>query len=215
MGNSCITLALEGTMPVYPFLSIPIGWLLGSIPSAYIIGRLLGKTDMRTEGDGRISAAAIYRRVGRIQYALVLAMDIGKGTLSIFIANLLTNSLILVLLAGFVTVVGHCWSVFLKLEGGLGATVICGVLIGTVLWPLIIGLAVGAVVMLITRKSGFSSGVTIVVISTVLLIQYLVQSQSQAHPLDPVLIIYPIALILIMVLKHIQVNRIGVNQYSK
>jgi glycerol-3-phosphate acyltransferase PlsY len=192
-------------MSIYSFLAVPLGYILGSMPSTYIVGRLVGKVDMRGEGDGRISAAAIYRRLGRIQYALVLAMDIGKGALAIFIANLLTNSLALVLLAGFATMVGHCWSTFMKFKGGLGATVICGVLLATVFWQLVIGLAVGAIAMLITRKSGLSSAVAVIATSVVLLIQSLVQDQ----PLPGVLIIYPIILILLMALKRFQINRIA------
>lgn len=192
-------------MPIYSFLAVPLGYFLGSTPSTYIVGRLVGKVDMRSEGDGRISAAAIYRRSGRVQYALVLAMDIGKGALSIFIANLLTNSLVLVLLAGFATVVGHCWSAFMKFKGGLGATVICGVLLATVFWQLMIGLAIGTIVMLTTHKSGLSSAIAVIVTSIVLLTQSLVQNQ----PLPGVLIIYPIILILLMVVKRFQINRIA------
>jgi len=161
---------------------------------------------MRTEGDGRISAAAVYKKVGRLPYALVLIMDIGKGALSIGIANLFTDALVVVLLTGFAAVLGHCWSVFMKFKGGLGATVMCGVLLATVLWQLLIGLAAGAIVMLITRKSGLSSAVVIMVTTIVLLIQYLFFNQT--NQLAPILIIYPAALILIMVLKRLQTKKI-------
>jgi len=166
----------------------------------------MGKADMRNEGDGRISAAAVYRKLGRLPYALVLLMDIGKGALSVAIANLLAASLVLVLLTGFAAMVGHCWSVFLKFKGGLGATAMCGVLLATVLWQLLIGLAVGTIIMSATRKSGFSSAIVIIVTTIVLLLQYLFY--NQAHPLAPALIIYPMALILIMVLKRLQTKKI-------
>ncbi len=193
-------------MTEYSLLSIPIGYVLGSTPSSYIIGRFMGKADMRNVGDGRISAAAVYRKLGRLPYALVLLMDIGKGALSIAIANLLTDALVLVLLTGFAAVIGHCWSVFMKFKGGLGATAICGVLMATVFWQLLMGLVVGAIVMLATRKSGISSAVVIVFTTIVLLIQYLFF--RQAYPLAPALIIYPVALILVMVLKRLQTRKI-------
>ncbi|MBM3149220.1 MAG: hypothetical protein FJZ88_04210, partial [Chloroflexi bacterium] len=83
---------MEGIMAWYSFLAIPLGYLIGSFPSTLIIGRLMGKQDMRTEGDGKISAAAVYRRMGRIPYAIVVLMDIGKGALAIVAARALTDS---------------------------------------------------------------------------------------------------------------------------
>jgi len=194
-------------MAYLSFLSIPIGYILGSIPSSYIIGHLWAKTDIRSEGDGRISAAAVYRNVGRLPYVLVVLIDIGKGALSIGIANMLTDSLTVVLITGLVAMLGHCWSVFMKFKGGLGATVMCGVLLATVLWQLLIGLAVGAIVMATTRKSGFSSAVVIIVTTICLLLQYLLL--NNVYPLAPALIIYPTALILIMILKRLQTKRIS------
>ena len=102
-------------MELYSFLAIPIGYLFGSIPSTYIIGRLIGKTDMRTEGDGRISAAAVKKRVGFWPFILVVVMDVSKGTIAVVIARLFVHSsmlddivmlplapLLLVLATGFV-----------------------------------------------------------------------------------------------------------------
>ena len=62
----------------YSFLAVPLAYLIGSFPSTLIIGKLVGRTDMRAEGDGKISAAAIYRRMGRLPYTIVVLMDIGK-----------------------------------------------------------------------------------------------------------------------------------------
>ena len=165
-------------MIIIPFLAIPIGYLIGSFPSSLIVGRLFGKTDMRTEGDGKISAAAVYRRLGTFSYSLVLFLDIGKGVLSIHIARMLTtslsptDSLYIILITGFVTVIGHCWSIFMKFKGGLGATAVGGVLIGVVFAPVLIGLIIGVISLFITRKnSSVSTGVVIVVTSIILLLQ--------------------------------------------
>ena len=185
-------------------IAVILGYLLGSIPSAYIIGRLMGKIDMRQEGDGRISASAVHKKLGVVPFLLVVVMDVSSGVLAVLIARMLTESLIAVMIAGFAAVVGHNWSVFLKFKGGLGATTIWGVLVCLVWWQF---LAVAAAVFILflimkRKKSGLMTAVLIIVLSIVLL----VQSLFQDAPL--ILVIYPFILILLMVLKRFQVSRI-------
>jgi len=183
-------------------IAVVLGYLLGSIPSAYIIGRLMGKIDVRQEGDGRISASAIHKRLGVVPFVLVVIMDVGEGVLAVLVAGMLTESLIVVLIAGFAAVVGHNWSVFLKFKGGLGATTIYGVLVSLVWWQfLAVAAAAFILFLLIIRKSGLSTAVLIIGLSIVLLVQYLFQNT----PL--ILVIYPLVLILLMVLKRFQVSR--------
>jgi glycerol-3-phosphate acyltransferase PlsY len=183
-------------------IAIILGYILGSIPSAYIIGHLMGKIDVRQEGDGRISAAAIHKRLGVVPFVLVVIMDVGEGVLAVLIARMLTESLIVVLIAGFSAVVGHNWSVFLKFKGGLGATTTYGVLVCLVWWQTLTGAAVAGIILLTTRKSGLSTAVLILVVSVVLLAQNLFQNA----PL--ILAVYPLILILLMVLKRFQISRI-------
>jgi glycerol-3-phosphate acyltransferase PlsY len=190
-------------MAWYSFLAVPLAYLIGSFPSTLIIGRLAGKTDMRVEGDGKISAAAVYRKIGRIPYAIVVLMDIGKGALAVVAARALSDSMPLILVAGFFAVAGHCWSVFMKFQGGLGATAICGVLGATVFWPLVIGLIVGIIVLLIIHKSGISSGVIIAVMTIALLVQKFWLDVNMPW----YLVFYPAIIISLMVLKHLQTRR--------
>lgn len=186
-------------MSIVSLAAIPIGYLLGAIPISLIIGRVIGKTDLRIEGDGRISAAAIYWRFGIYPYLLVVLLDIGKASLAVFLAGLLNEPDTTQLIAGFFTVIGHCWSVFLRFRGGLGATVICGVLIYLFPIPLLIGLATVSIFFIYTRKSGISTAIIITVTSIVLLAQH-----------RPVLVvIYPFILICLMVLKRFQTRRIA------
>jgi glycerol-3-phosphate acyltransferase PlsY len=201
-------------MPIYSFLAIPIGYLLGSIPSAYIIGRLVGKIDLRTEGDGRVSAAAVKKRLGVVPFLIVVVMDVCKGILAVVFAKLLVDSLtvhdlpleplLIVLATGFVAVVGHSWSPFIRFQGGLGATVIYGVLCGAFLWPQeLIALVVGGITVVITRKSGFSTGVIIGVLVIILLVQKMIWSPG----MSPIVVAYPVILILLMVAKRFQVRK--------
>ena len=186
-------------------VAVALGYLIGSIPSAYIIGRLWGKIDVRQEGDGRISAAAVHRKLGVVPFLLVVIMDVGAGVLAVLFAKMLTESLIAVMIVGFAAVVGHNWSVFLKFRGGMGATTIYGVLVTLVWWQF---LAVGAIAfgLFLIRKrqgSGLATGILIVLLSIVLLLQSLFQDA----PL--ILAIYPVILILLMLLKRFQISKTG------
>jgi glycerol-3-phosphate acyltransferase PlsY len=184
-------------------IAVILGYIIGSIPSAYIIGRLMGKIDVRQEGDGRISAAAVHRKLGVVPFVLVVIMDVGAGVLAVLIAKMLTESLIAVLIAGFASVVGHNWSVFLKFKGGLGATTIYGVLVSLVWWQLLATAAIAFILFLIMKrkKSGLSTAILIIGLSVILLAQYLFQGMPF------ILVIYPFILILLMVLKRFQVSR--------
>jgi glycerol-3-phosphate acyltransferase PlsY len=178
--------------------AVVLGYLIGSIPSAYIIGRSMGKIDMRREGDGRISASAVHKRLGVVPFVLVVIMDVGEGASAVLIAQLLTDSLIVVLIAGFMAVVGHNWSVFLKFKGGLGATTMYGALVALAWWQVLLAAAIAFALFLIIRKSGLSTAVLIIILSIILFIQ--------KSPL--ILVVYSFILILLMVLKRFQISRI-------
>ncbi len=179
------------------FACIAIAYVIGAISSSYVIGRLTGAVDIRNEPDGRVSAAAIYRKAGPLAFALVVIMDIGLAVSAVMIAKILTGSVVIMMLSGLAAVVGHNWSPFLRLKGGLGATTICGV-IGAVAWePLLYGLGVAGIVMVATFKPGFSTAVGILTMSGVLFVQ-------QGFIFVGFL---PLALLGLMLLKRYQLNR--------
>jgi len=190
-------------------IAVVLGYLIGSIPSAYIIGRLVGKIDLRPEGDGRISVAAIHRKLGVVPFLVVVVMDVGAGVLSVLIAKMITgsplgtftDSQLVVLAAGFAAVVGHNWSVFLKFRGGLGATTTFGVLVTLAWWQFLSVAAVAFTIFLIMkrRRSGLMTAILIVGLSLLLFIQ--------KAPL--ILVVYPLILILLMLLKRFQISKTG------
>lgn len=109
-------------------IAIVVAYLIGSIPFAYIAGRLLKGIDIRQVGGGNIGAVNTAREIGLVPGLLVLVADIAKGALAVLIALWLDVSLVLVFVAGFAAVVGHNWPVFLKFRGGKGAATTIGVL---------------------------------------------------------------------------------------
>ena len=106
---------------------IVIGYLLGSIPFAYIIPKLSAGVDIRKLGLGNAGAANVFREVGRWKGVLVWAADVVKGASAVLIALALGVSQPWVLGAGFAALVGHCFPVFIGFRGGIGAATFMGI----------------------------------------------------------------------------------------
>ncbi|GBD11686.1 Glycerol-3-phosphate acyltransferase [bacterium HR23] len=104
-------------------------YLVGSLPTAYLAGRWARGLDIRRLGDGNPGAANVWREVGPLEGTVVALVDVGKGAGAVFLASLLTGSIIGQMLAGGLAVVGHNWSAFLRFQGGRGAATTLGVLL--------------------------------------------------------------------------------------
>ncbi len=139
-------------MVINATIAIVIAYLLGSIPSAYITGKLLRGIDIRQVGGGNMGAVNTAREIGLVPGLLVLIADIAKGSLAIIIALQLDLSLVLVFVAGFVAVLGHNWPVFLKFRGGKGAATTIGVLFALVPLEFSISLVLILAIIFITSN---------------------------------------------------------------
>ncbi|MFA5400554.1 MAG: glycerol-3-phosphate acyltransferase [Dehalococcoidia bacterium] len=198
-------------------ICIPIALLLGAIPSSFIVAMLAAKIDIRDEPDGKISAAAVYRRVGLPPFIIAVIMDMGKGALSVLIAQWLNAGPLLVMLAGVIAVISHQWSIFLRFQGGRGATVMGGVLACICTVPTLVGAAVAGLMALWIKNNSASFGIGIVALSIVLFaLQWtdisvppiLIVTPSLPPPFTSyqVLIGYPVLLGLLMMIKALQVK---------
>ncbi len=122
-------------------------YLIGSIPTAWLLARRLIGQDLRQLGDGNVGAENAARILGRKAGFSVAVIDIGKGLAVILTvrgaaaAGLLGSttpgfplpesySQVVAMLAGAVAVVGHSWPVYLRGPGGRGAATAAGVLLG-------------------------------------------------------------------------------------
>ena len=133
-------------------LSIVIAYLLGSIPSAYIVGRLRG-LDIRKVGDRNVGTFNVFRHVGLVGGIVTLIADVGKGALAIVVAKLLSVNELVVFGAGVAAVIGHNWPVFLRFRGGRGLAVVIGVLLALLPIEMLIAAAISIAVLFITRNS--------------------------------------------------------------
>lgn len=104
-----------------------ISYILGAIPFAYIVSNIFGKIDIRKKGSGNIGATNVLRVLGPLPGILVLVLDLLKGFLAVKVAGLYLPKFIY--LAGFLVVIGHCWTIFLKFKGGKGVATTLGVIL--------------------------------------------------------------------------------------
>jgi glycerol-3-phosphate acyltransferase PlsY len=137
---------------MYIVLSLVIGYLLGSIPFAYIISRQKGM-DIRILGDRNVGAFNVFRNVGFGAGLTTLILDILKGTAAILLAKAFNLDEILVFLVGIAVVAGHIWPVFLGFKGGRGEATIIGVLFALVPIQITITLIIAIIVLFTTRNS--------------------------------------------------------------
>jgi len=130
-----------------------IGYLLGSIPAAYIMAKWRKGIDIREVGVGNMGAGNVIREVGLVEGAVVAVVDIGKGAAAIAVAQFLLGvSQAWVLGAGLAAIMGHSFPIYIGFRGGQGVATVIGIF--SVLAPLatlITLLPLGAV-LLISRN---------------------------------------------------------------
>lgn len=132
------------------FAATALGYVLGSIPFGYLITKTSGQGDIRDIGSGNIGATNVMR-TGRKELAiLTLVLDAGKAALAVILVGHFFGPPY-GLMAGAAALLGHCFPVWLKFNGGKGVAAFFGVLLSAY-WPL--GLAVAGlwIVTAITFK---------------------------------------------------------------
>jgi len=118
-------------------LGIVISYLIGSIPTAYILGRLLKGIDIRNFGSRNVGATNALRVLGKGPGIAVLVLDMLKGFISVvFLGNIIAAKITfiaqdtLLVILGISCICGHNWTIFLRFKGGKGIATTFGVLAG-------------------------------------------------------------------------------------
>ncbi len=149
-------------------VSIILGYLLGSISTSYIVGKITRGVDVRNYGSGNAGATNTLRVLGWKMALVVLVGDILKGVLAIAFASLVTGgdahvtSRVYMALAGLSAIVGHNWPVFLQFRGGKGVATTIGVLAVLSFFPTLYAGLLALVIILLTRYVSLGSLVLIV-----------------------------------------------------
>jgi len=126
-------------------------YLIGSLPTGYLVARLRRGIDIRQVGSRNMGAMNVFYQVGFWYGLLVLAMDIGKGVAAVAIARFLELPTIMEMVCGVVVVLGHGYTVFLRFRGGKGGATAIGVLIFLMPWGIPFYFVIFSLMMLGTR----------------------------------------------------------------
>jgi glycerol-3-phosphate acyltransferase PlsY len=144
--------------PAYwvPFIvGFVIAYLIGSVPFGLLLTRLAGAGDVRRIGSGNIGATNVLR-TGRKGLALAtLALDALKGALPVWLADRYLGPDMAVVV-GLGAVLGHCFPVWLRFQGGKGVATAAGVVLA--LTPIVAAIAIGVFVLAVLATRYVSLG---------------------------------------------------------
>jgi glycerol-3-phosphate acyltransferase PlsY len=151
------------TTTVFQWLGPVFFYLVGSIPTGYLMGLSRG-IDVRRHGSGNIGATNVGRVMGRPWGVAAFACDFFKGFLPLFLfrrcclpeAGGWTVSLLLVT-CGLAAILGHNYTPWLGFKGGKGIATSAGVLGALVPWVLAVALSLWIIAVLVTRTVSIGS----------------------------------------------------------
>lgn len=107
-----------------------IGYAFGCFQTAYIIGKLAGKTDIRSHGTGNAGASNITIVLGWKYGVITAIVDIAKAFMAVLTVNYIyPASKELLFLAGAFAILGHIFPAFLRFKGGKGAASLIGMVL--------------------------------------------------------------------------------------
>lgn len=95
-------------------------YLVGSIPGAYVAGRILKGIDLREYGSGTVSGSMVYEHVARWAIVPVALFDVGKVLLPTWLVLRLGIGQPMAVVVGFAATIGHIWPLYLRFKGGRG-----------------------------------------------------------------------------------------------
>lgn len=148
---------------------ILLSYLVGSFPTALLIGKYFGGIDLRKHGSGNMGSTNAFRVMGWKLGLLVQAIDITKGLIAtLLISKLFYGSLpfenrtpfqditIVQIIAGISAVIGHVWTIFANFKGGKGINTAAGVLVS--LAPIDATISIGVFIIVLVSSGYVSLG---------------------------------------------------------
>lgn len=160
-------------------LVLVLSFLVGSIPTAIVAGKLLKKIDIREHGSGNAGATNVLRVLGWKAGVIVLLIDMFKGYVAVvWIVEIIPNvndidtKAIYQIMAGAAAICGHIWTIFAGFKGGKGVGTAAGVFFGLQPIPVFICLLVFVGIVFRTKYVSLGSMIGAILLPTILLVQY-------------------------------------------
>ena len=163
-----------------PAVGLVLAYLAGSIPAAYLAGRLTRGIDLREHGSGNLGATNVYRVLGARVAAVVFLIDVAKGALPVWLLPRLTstaNPELWAIAYGLLAVAGHVRSIFLLGKGGgKGVATATGVFLALAPLATLLAFTVWAIVVTVSGYVSLGSLIAAIVLPLVVLVQEGVRS---------------------------------------
>jgi glycerol-3-phosphate acyltransferase PlsY len=169
-------------------------YLLGAIPTSYLVARIFRGIDLREYGSRNLGATNLYRTLGW-KYAVPVGLfDVAKGAIPVAVFGSRVPGIPLFpVFCGLAAIVGHVFSVFVKFKGGKGVATAAGVVLGLAPFAL---LAVAVVWGVVVRLTGYVS------LGSVIAASLFPLAAELLHPARPEPLWFDIALAGFLVFKH-------------
>jgi len=130
-----------------------LGYLLGAIPTGVLVGRLWHGVDVRNSGSTHTGGLNVYRTTGNLWAGVLTGLvDVGLAVLAVLLARIWSADPWAPPLAAVMAIIGHNWSVFIRLRGGVGMSTLFGSMAALSLPVALILVAVLAAIWLLVNR---------------------------------------------------------------
>jgi len=183
-----------------------ICYLIGSIPSGLIIGKLFKNIDIREHGSGNLGGTNAIRVLGKTLGLIVAFMDLMKGGVAILLAQYVFRTEIpTILLFGIAAVIGHMFPIFAKFRGGKAVATSGGVLLFASLPIFLTGISTFFISLVLTKYVSLSSTIVAMMIFISAVIAFIFKSEPFFVPFksDIYLVITNFILFSFVIWRHI------------
>jgi len=180
-------------------LLLLLAYLLGSIPTSFIFGKLLQGIDLRQHGSGNVGATNALRILGVKIGIITLILDIAKGFFAVYIISIILHDAtnLMLIFAGLAAILGHIFTIFLKFKGGKGVATSAGVFIA--LAP-VATLSAFILFLIVVAVSKYVSLGSLLAAAALFLIEFIINLTNNFNDLE--ILIFTGIIALFIIIRH-------------
>ena len=157
---------------------VAFGYLLGSVPSGWLVMKVYRNQDLRKLGSGNIGAANVFRAGGPGAFTLTLVADGLKGFIPVMLGITLGVDEVSLAAIGLAAVIGHTWPLYLGFRGGKGVATSGGVLLALAPVALVLAGLTWFLIIRITKVASLASLCAVAVGFVSLIVLHLIGWQA-------------------------------------